>query len=859
MFFLVHLSFFSLWGHLKSALAKKVFGHCLVVGLLYGGALGGVVWAQQPVQQQREMLGNVDGVQYLNSHNQLMVQGWAWDRVTASTATRLEVEVGNKTYAVTQLQRQVRSDVPSTIAPGNSEIGFLATLRLSQALPAGEHEVLVRAVFADGRSLEMLSGQGESLSVTASKPKDRHWILLALVLLSVGVAYLPIARKVSLQTEQWVQLNPGHISMMIAGVFALLVCFGVTGSSWQLLTRLPGNDLVQVQGGESRIFKLRGIRSDEWSVQTPNTLAQWSHEPRFPVVNTNLGLQGQNMGVVGMTGTPVAQLASIGRVATWGYFVLPLRQAMSWQWWLPFFGCLFFLWKALNLINQQRSGFHLLLAFAFCVAPYAAGWSLWPLYATGMPLALFVLAAAALRTRRTGVALVQGAALGVLLTGWFLILYPPWQVTVGTFVLVLGIAWVRENRHQLHWQKAQWCALGLALLVAALLLGSWWMDTADAVAKIRATVYPGGRTALQGADVVATPWWTFRGYVNPEALTFGLGAGEQQLPPHVIANQSELSSYLILPLPILLLGAWRCLRGAQQRSVLMACMAFVLFWLVFRFVGVPLWVAKLTQWSHVTGYRLDLVMGLVCTVLLAVLFPKVQSEKWRWPLPLLVAAVGGLGLVLWEFELLPPGLLKANSWPLQWAIALAVAWGTWWMLRARPVAAVGLMLMLSLVSTLGFNPVSLAPQGVQLSEHGAALVEEKGKPLRTLVISDGAATSMLLAAAGVPTVGGVLYYPQKELWQRMQLDDANWPVVNRYQHLSFNLAKTLDAPAYTVHNPQGDVVVVTVNPRSFDFMATGAERVLAAPEQAALLRTNPLLEQLPSVQPDGWVGFKSRK
>ena len=797
-------------------------------------------------EQHNEFEGSIDAVFYDAPLNQLQVNGWAWDTVTALPAAKLRISVRGHDYQANSLSRIARKDVATARAIPVLETGFSSTIALSEALPGGLHPVEVTAIFSDDRSVRLLSWSGETPRVPVDKPRSRHWILLALVLGWIALACVPRLRQWGDRAGNWVKTHPHRISTAIGATFLLLVAFGITGSSLQLLSQGPqgpfGLGAMEFKGSSARIFKPRDLRSDEWGVLTPNALAQWQHNPPFPVVNTNLGLEGQNMGVIGMTGAPIAQPAALARPATWGYFLLPLRQALSWHWQLPFFACLFFLWKALNLLRPRTPGFNLALAATFCVAPYAAAWSLWPLYAAFFPLALFVTTAAALRTGSVAKTLPLGAAMGLLLAGWVLVLYPPWQITVGTFFVALTIGWVADHRHELQFRKAQWLCIGLALLIAAALVGSWWLDTADAVEQMRATIYPGSRNVLQGGEIGNL--WALRGYTNPETLTFGVG-------PHT--NQSEISSYILFPLPILLLGLLHCKRTSSGRWTVRACMAFIAFWIVFRFFGVPLWLAKITLWSYVPSGRLDLAIGLACTVLMALIHTDRQphAPNSRARLPLLTAlcvAAGGAGLVFMELHLLPREIFANNSRPFLWAMLLAGLFGSWWMMRGQMRSTVSMILLLSLVSTLGFNPVSRAPRSLDLPAPAAALASENTqthKPLlRTLVIGGWGVGPMTLAAVGVPTINGVLYYPQREFWEKIGLAPADWPTVNRYQHLGFALANLPAGPTFRVQTNHLDAVNVAIDPRRFDFASTGAQRVAALEEDAKSLRDSPHLSEL---------------
>jgi uncharacterized membrane protein len=785
--------------------------------------------------------GYIDSVRYNTSDHTLTIKGWAWNSSTNHAATQLKGTVKGRNFEVAISPDVIRTDVQNYLGTTTANLGFATTIPLHQPLPGGTFSLEVIAVFADG--LTMPFGNGVPLHIQVERPHDRHWILLALVIICIFLAYIPRLRNWSNSVGDWIQTHPQRVSGSIAGVFLLLVTLGITGSSWQLLAQGPDSQFADFESSQTHIFKPRQIRADEWSVLTANVLAQWNHSPRFPIVNTNLGLEGQNMGVIGMVGVPIAQPSALARPATWGYFFLPLRQAMAWQWQLPFFACLFFFWKALNLLRPRH--------FSFCVAPYAVGWSLWPLYASFFPLALFVLGAYTFFAKKLSHALPLGLALGILFSGWVLVLYPPWQISLGTLILVLTAGWLLDNKKEIKFGKIQFFSFSLALLIAIFLISSWWADTGDAVAKIQATAYPGARSLQQGGDL--NLFWALRGYSNPENITFGTGS---------YINESEVSAYILFPIPIFLLGLWLATRRSSYTWALRACIAFLIFWLIYRFLGIPLWFAKISLWSYVTSTRLDLSLGLACTLLMSFIYQQLNTSNSKifrviYSLPLAaLVSLSSAGLVVIAFHTFPPGTFRTNSLVLQGTLALAIGTGAWWMMRGKIRSATCMMLVLSLVATLGFNPLSLAPKSVKISPASAAYVADDSHPgqfLRTLVISDNSKAAMVLAATGVPVVNGVLYYPHKTLWEKMGLSGDDWQEVNRYQHLKFTLGILQEHLTFKVSHPTLDVVSVTVDPHRFSFASTGARRIASQEDAAAYLRNNPDLTLLGHA--DGWFWF----
>src|SRR5262245_216748 len=119
--------------------------------------------------------------------------------------------------------------------------------------------------------------------------------------------------------------------------FCVLVAAGIHGSSianaierWSPGTHYSGYVVPSIT---SHLFRLdssvlggfalntsRLDRVDEWLKNTPPALSQLSHNPRFPIVNTNIG-DGQNM-LAWMPNTPVWHITVVARPASWGFFFL---------------------------------------------------------------------------------------------------------------------------------------------------------------------------------------------------------------------------------------------------------------------------------------------------------------------------------------------------------------------------------------------------------------------------------------------------------------------------------------------------------------------------------------------------------
>ena len=801
--------------------------------------------------------GVVDRMEYDPHAHTLLVQGHVPTHQTQAPQN-LQIRVDKTALTITR-QQWSSLDNPGA-APGGPIQGWRVEAVASGALHAGLLPVEMSAVLGNDQHITFQGAQGDVPQIWVKKIPRRHWILLALVLVVIGLAYVPAVACAGQRAGLWVNNHRITVVWLAVAGFVLSVAIGLTGSSFNILRQGEiAQAVMKTAGSSAKLFKWESIRSDEWGVLTPNVLAQLHHTPPFPITNTHIGLAGQNMGVIGMTGVPIKQWAAIARPATWGYFFLPLRQAMSWQWQLPIWGCFLALWLMLNLLQPTMAGRNLALSFAFCIAPYAAAWSNWPLYAALFPVAAFVVAAHILKTSRWLKAAGLGLFLGILLAGWALVLYPPWQIVVGTLCAVIAAGWVIENRRQLRWGAPQAVALVLAGMVMAGLLVSWWHDTRAAVALVQATEYPGARTTLLGGGTAWILW--LKGYTNADLVTFGTGPW---------ANSSEASSYFFLPLIMCWLVVWHGIARRPGRWMLWGCAAFMVYYLVFLFLGFPLWLAKYSLWGYVPPYRTDIGVGLALIFLLALIpASKIRSipyGKNYWIFGLILATLLSIGsglLIYWDLAKMPPDIFPHNNLVYISAITIVGTIMTWWLLSGRYIAAIIMLVFMHLVSSIGFNPISKAPRKVELATEVRKLVEAPDAPghlRRTLLISGDGISAMALAAVGIPVVNGVFYYPHTVLWQNLHLSAADWHKANRYQHLGFEFDTHLPPSlTYRVDNKFMDTVTVSIDPRRFDYRSTGAQLVAVPENTVNYAQESPQLHELGSFRGLHWFEVRSKQ
>lgn len=785
--------------------------------------------------------------------NEVTVQGWVGSVNHNDEIKSISIWLGSTKIYDGDFERFDRPDVAKATSRKDwITSGWRIGLRIPKSLKDGEYPIRVLALTEKGGAGELsINSHIQKINYIApSTTIEAKTYAFKLLILSIAILVTTIffkAESISKKIEKFLKIKtkaPFVFCFSLVFSFFVLLGFGVSGSSF-------GLGLKQNQFITADLFKFFGdeqpVRGDEWRVLTPNIIAQKNHTPPFPIINKNLGDDGQNMLIVGMTGVPVAHLSAIAKPATWGFFIFDLKRALSWNWLFPIFSCLLALWGVISTLKPGAWKTSFIVSLCFTSTAYVVAWSNWPAYTVLFPCLVYLSAISILKTQNTINTALLAIILGVSFAGFVLVLYPPWQISLTYLFIALAAGSIIKEKLYKHLSPLKFFALFIALVISTAILYSWWIDAHLAIEKMQETIYPGQRTTITGGTINLP--FLLRGFTNLATL---------QRLDSLHSNQSEIASfyYMLLPLAVLFL-----IRFSQKKitAIELSLGITILFILLFMFVGIPAQIADITLWGRVPANRADIALGLASIILSGLLStPTNEHDRPQKHLALIALATS----ICWSFIVyinvfkLHNSIVTGFTFGAQIIVFFTITLAGYFLVRGKVRIYLTLMLGLTLITTIRFHPIVITPSYVNANLPKGETTASSASD-ETVLTLETAVPAMFIFSTGIKVVNGVFYYPQDTLWSQLDPTRNSANIYNRYQHLTFSANKSNNSlESYYLETPFLDQVNISINLESFDFSRTSASLVLA-PDSDSLLKNNKSLMYLK--EENGWMWFRVNK
>ena len=577
---------------------------------------------------------------------------------------------------------------------------------------------------------------------------------------------------------------------------SILSILQISGTSMGVYDYMFGGSKENIYVGQPR-----SVRSDEWAVTTPFTIAQ--SISGYPVNNSDVG-SGQDMTVV--VDVPYLDWSTLFKPQNLSFFIAPLEVAFAFKWWYLAAVLAISVYVFILLLYPKKYLLASLLSVFFVFNPFIQWWYQ---SITLLPIAYALLAVVVffklIHAKRIRFAALYGVLLSYILICFALLMYPAFQISVLLAVGAIAIAiLIARKEFHLIIKRHTLIILGVVALSVLGVVAVFILQHLDVIRTTLSTTYPGGRNIESGGfNPILFATWPMS-YLLLDQETQGV----------FNSNQSETSNFLLVGLAALPF-VWILWFAGRKRSkaafklskteITIVAAASVVILIIFMRMFIPFgdFIFSLLGLSKVPHVRLLIAIGIINLVLLAVLVGRTGKKIKSWKevfdkyhLILLGVMFVAYGTVIYGVK--HHYVIEFMGWKEISALTAALSVTTTLLLSTYKELRYASLIFLCLfaVGSSGLaNPLykGLSIENNPMTEY-VKLTEAKDD--HYWISNDAPYLSSVILASGAELYGGVNTYPQLSTWEKFFPNDTD--TFNRYAHIRFKIDNSLAAPVLSL-------------------------------------------------------------
>jgi len=524
----------------------------------------------------------------------------------------------------------------------------------------------------------------------------------------------------------------------------------------------------------------RGIRSDEWAVNTPLIFSQNTLENKFNYFNDHLRLTNTDMFTI--INAPVLDVVSIGKPFDLGYIIFGNSIGMSFWWYGRLIALLLISFELCMIIANKNK---LVSVCGMLLITFSSA-TMWWYSNFIVDLLIFgqfaiVLIDKFMITKNNYIKYLSMFGIFICAISYIFTFYPPWQIPLGYVFLALFIWVVLKNKGEYKINKKDILVISFFIILLGLILFRYYNFSNNTIKAVMSSDYPGERLELGGSAIA-----------NMFSYTYNF-----LMPFKNIGNPCEHSAMLsFFPIPMIIAFIYM-LKERKYKFVLpMLIISSLLFvWITF---STNVIFAKITMLFMVQPGRAVIALGLAQIYLLIYLLDNIKYKiinikKVYLAIISLLIAVFSLKIASSRLEI---GYLNYLTGSI---LVFALFSVIYLILNLDNIKnknrLLYLLIGLSILNGAFVNPII----------KGTSVIYEKpvSKKIQSIISKDSSnwitdnlnfPVANYLIANGVKVLNCTNYYPNFDFWNKIFTSEKeiseNRYKYNRYAHMQINLTNS---------------------------------------------------------------------
>lgn len=562
-----------------------------------------------------------------------------------------------------------------------------------------------------------------------------------------------------------------------------------------------GSEYVAPLMGEERV-----VRSDEWAYSNPVYLSTNYLESVFDKTNPIV------------RGTDTINEYAITWYSFYNTFniissILRKTIGMGYAYSFKWFGLIIFT-ALINIeffliLTKGKKLLSVACASMIVLSSHFLWWG-FPSFVTAIPSA-FVCLNGILKANNVFKRFIWAIGAAMSMAYYVLFFYPAWQVPSGYLMIPIFVWMITENFEQIKRLCVKdWLVIGAAVALLFAMIGGYLIDNSGYIHAMMNTSYPGKRFSTGGLSL--------------QRIFNYIAAG--LFPYKDIANPSAESTYISLfPLPILAALFYQH-KNKWKNKLVSGLLIYTLIMLVYCAFGFPSWLSKYTLMSYSPGHRTAEVLSYSEVILFSAVFAN-WSERHR---------IGKTAAAAVAITFASAGLFFARlrlpdympSWYMLFAFVLFTVISFLLVYRCgaskeRTFEKIvcTLLIAFSMITGIYIRPIAKGLDAIYSKPVYPAIREIMEKEPDAKWFTHGLCLSGYLLASGAPCIDSNNYYPNAELWSKLDEKNIYYEKYNRYANI--NIVLTDDET--TMDNPQPDVLSICLSYK--DLKKTDTDYILS--------------------------------